>query len=279
MEKYTLVPEQLLYEGTVKAENFFEPRPITESDLLLAHQVEYWQKLSSGTLSAGEMRRTGFPWSEALIHRERVIMQGTLEAATLALNHGIAMNVSGGTHHAHRHKGEGFCLLNDIAIAAKVLLRENAVNQILIVDLDVHQGDGTAQILRGEERAFTFSMHCEANFPLHKEHSDLDVPLPLGIKDREYLTLLYDHLPRLLDEVKPGFVFYLCGVDVLSTDKLGKLALTREGCKQRDRFVLQTLHQAGLPVCASMGGGYSHDIRDIVEAHCNTFRLAQEIWF
>jgi acetoin utilization deacetylase AcuC-like enzyme len=279
MEKYNLIHDQLLYEGTMRPENFFEPPPINEKDLLRAHDAAYWTHLREGTLSAKEMRRTGFPWSEALIHRERVIMNGTCMAANFARTNGIGMNISGGTHHASRTRGEGFCLLNDIAIAALQLLESGRAKKILIVDLDVHQGDGTANILQSEDRAFTFSMHCEANFPLIKEKSDLDVALPLGMTDEPYLDLVRNHLPELMNRVKPDFAFYLSGVDVLATDKLGKLALTREGCKTRDRMVIEAFHFAGIPLCISMGGGYSENIKDIVEAHCNTFRLAQAIGF
>lgn len=279
MLKYDLIPEQLIYEGTITAENLFEPSPLEEETILLAHTEEYWQKLKGQTLSAKEIRRMGFPLSPALVHREIVIGKGTKMAAHFALEHGVAMNVSGGTHHAFSDRGEGFCLLNDIAMAACSLLRDGLANKILIVDLDVHQGNGTAEIFAKEDRVFTFSMHCEANYPLEKEHSDLDLSIPPKTSDEPYLKALTSTLPNLLDQVKPDFVFYLSGVDVLESDKLGHLSLTREGCKQRDRFVLETLHSRQLPVAISMGGGYSPDIRDIVEAHCNTFRLAQEIWF
>ncbi len=279
MEKYNLVPEQLKYEGTLNEENFFEPKELDTPALLLAHHPEYWRRLETGTLTPQEMRRTGFPWSERLILRERIIMQGTVDAAYYGLENGIGMNVSGGTHHAFSHKGEGFCLLNDIAIAALSLLKEGKASKILVVDLDVHQGDGTAEILQHEKRAFTFSMHCGANFPLVKQQSSLDIPLPIGTDDKKYLSILEYELPKLIDIVQPDFAFYLSGVDVLATDKLGKLALTRQGCKARDRFVLKTFHDLKIPVAVSLGGGYSHNLIDIVEAHCNTFRLAQEIWF
>jgi acetoin utilization deacetylase AcuC-like enzyme len=189
------------------------------------------------------------------------------------------MNIAGGTHHAFTYKGEGFCLLNDIAIAARYLLDEGLVKQILVVDLDVHQGNGTAQIFKYESRVFTFSMHGQNNYPLHKEQSDLDIGLADFTNDDFYLNTLRINLDLLMDQERPDFIFFLSGVDILETDKLGKLSVSREGCKERDRIVLQAAKQSGIPLVASMGGGYSTDFRDIIEAHANTFRLAQEIFF
>ena len=279
MEKYTLIPEQLLYEGTLAQSNFFTPTPIAEEAILRAHTQDYWHNLNQGKLTKKEMRKTGFPWSPELVHRELVISQGTLEAAHHALAFGIGMNISGGTHHAFSNRGEGFCLLNDFAMAGLELLAKQLVEKILIIDLDVHQGNGTAEIFQHNAAVFTFSMHGAGNYPLKKENSDLDVPLTKGMEDKAYLSLLHSTLPQLLEEVKPDFVFYLSGVDILATDKLGLLSLTREGCKERDRIVFELLKAKEIPVCVAMGGGYSVEIRDIVEAHCNTFRLAQEIWF
>ncbi|WP_207434197.1 histone deacetylase family protein [Sabulibacter ruber] len=279
MLKYELLPEQLLYEGTVSQENFFKPTALPENQIVRVHEKDYWRRLSHLELTASEIRKTGFPLSKELVEREIIIMGGTVQAAEFALQYGVAMNIAGGTHHAFTDRGEGFCLLNDNALAAQYLLDEGKAHQILIVDLDVHQGNGTAQIFAHEPRVFTFSMHGGNNYPLHKEKSDLDVPLPDGIEDAAYLQLLREHLPALLDRVEPDFVFFQSGVDVLSSDKLGKLALTHAGCKERDRLVLELCHQHNVPVCASMGGGYSTRIADIVEAHANTFRLAQQIFF
>ncbi len=279
MEKYELIPDQLLYEGTIQPENLFTPEILPESDILRVHTEAYWHKLKHGTITAREARRTGFPYSPRLVLRGRTIAQGTLDNVQHAQRHGVAINGAGGTHHAFSDRGEGFCLLNDIALAARHHLDQGTFRQALVVDLDVHQGNGTAEIFREEPRVFTFSMHGAANYPLKKTCSDLDLALPTGTGDREYLRLLRETLPRLLDEVQPDFVFYLSGVDVLASDKLGKLALSREGCKARDAFVLRSCHAAGLPVAISLGGGYSPHFRDIVEAHANTFRLAQDIWF
>ncbi|MGV3538903.1 MAG: histone deacetylase, partial [Rufibacter sp.] len=270
---------QLLYEGTVTQENFFQPSPSAEEIILRVHAADYWRRLRNLELTPSEIRKTGFPLSAELVDREVRIMGGTVEAAVFALEFGVAMNIAGGTHHAFTNRGEGFCLLNDIALAAQYLLDAQKVRQVLVVDLDVHQGNGTAQIFENEPRVFTFSMHGGNNYPLHKEKSDLDVPLPDGIDDAGYLKLLRAHLPQLLEQVAPDFVFFQSGVDVLATDKLGKLALTHAGCKERDRLVLELCHRHKIPVCASMGGGYSTRIADIVEAHANTFRLAQQIFF
>lgn len=279
MEKYELIPEQLLYEGTIRESQLYCPTPLQAAQVLLTHDELYWHKLRDGTFSAREARRTGFPFSPLLVERGLCIAGGTLQNARLAMEHGVAINVAGGTHHAYADRGEGFCLFNDIAIAANWLLHTGEIQQALVVDLDVHQGNGTARIFEAEPRVFTFSMHCEANYPLKKERSDLDIGLPRGTADAEYLGLLTAQLPRLLDQVQPDIVFYLSGVDILATDKLGHLGVSRAGCRERDLFVLESCHQNGLPVVISLGGGYSPQIRDIVEAHCNTFRLAQEIWF
>lgn len=279
MAKYDLLPEQLLYEGTITQENLFAPEPLPEPFILDTHDTDYWQRLKQLELSPSEIRKTGFPLSEELVQREIVIMNGTVQAALFALEFGIGMNIAGGTHHAFTDRGEGFCLLNDIAITANHLLKYKGIGKVLVVDLDVHQGNGTAQIFAQEPRVFTFSMHCGHNYPFHKEKSDLDVALAEGTDDKTYLRLLREYLPRLLDEVEPEFVFFQSGVDVLQTDKLGKLGMSIDGCKERDRMVLELCKQHALPVAVSMGGGYSKQIAHIVEAHANTFRLAQQLWF
>ncbi|MFV8837441.1 histone deacetylase family protein [Salinimicrobium soli] len=279
MEKYELLPQQLLHEGTCSKNNFFAPEPASDEDVLAVHQKEYFEHLKNLTLDPKAVRKIGFPLSEALVERELRIAQGTIEASEFALEHGIAMNIAGGTHHAYSYRGEGFCLLNDQAIAASYLLRKNLAKKILIVDLDVHQGNGTAEIFAKESRVFTFSMHGKKNYPFKKEFSDLDIELENGTGDEDYLGLLKNTLPRLLDEQEPDFSFYLSGVDILATDKLGKLGCTQAGCRERDRFVLQICHDRKIPVEVSMGGGYSPQLRNIVDAHANTFRLAQEIFF
>ena len=278
MIKYELLPQQLLYEGTCTEDNFFEPSLPEDRHILAAHDEEYYRNLVGLQLSKREARKIGFPLSEALVKRERIIADGTIKGCRFALENGIAMNIAGGTHHAYSDRGEAFCMLNDQAIGARYLLNQKLAKKILIVDLDVHQGNGTAEIFQTDHSVFTFSMHGKGNYPFKKETSDLDVPLEKGTTDKEYLSILKKTLPELMEEIRPDFIFYLCGVDVLETDKLGTLAMTLEGCKERDRFVLQTCHDANIPVQCSMGGGYSPEIRIIVEAHANTFRLAQYIY-
>lgn len=279
MAKYELIPGQLLHEGLITSANLFEPEMVAESIILKTHEQGYWERLRDLRLEPKEIRRIGFPLTAQLVERERRILQGTIEGCHFAMDHGVAFNVAGGTHHAGTHWGEGFCLLNDQAVAANYLLDQKLAGNILIIDLDVHQGNGTAEIFAHESRVFTFSMHGDKNFPFRKEESDLDIPLPDAIEDEEYLYLLQNALDQLFSEVKPDFVFYLAGVDVLATDKLGKLALSREGCKERDRMVLEHCSSKKIPVQISMGGGYSARIADIVEAHCNTFRLAAHMYF
>ncbi len=283
MLKYELLPEQLLREGTAREADFFVPVPPPVEDILRAHDAAYYERLRRGQLTRQEERATGFPWSGQLFEREIALLGGTLEGAARALavpGGGVALNIAGGTHHAFADRGEGFCLLNDQAVAAHWLLhhRPAQVKKIVVIDLDVHQGNGTAAIFAGVPEVFTFSMHGARNYPARKEVSDLDLPLPDGTADAEYLALLTATLPRLLDTERPDFVFYLAGVDVLATDKLGHLALTRAGCRERDRVLLAACRARGLPVQISMGGGYSERIADIVEAHANTYRVAAELW-
>lgn len=278
MLKYELIPEQLLHEGTITAENIFSPGPCALEIVLWTHDAEYVDKLLQQTLSTSEQRKIGFPQSPALTQRELIITQGTIDCCHYALQFGAALNVAGGTHHAFADRGEGFCLLNDFGVAANYLLKKQLAQQILIIDLDVHQGNGTASLFAQEPRVFTFSMHGAHNYPFHKEQSDLDIPLPDGIDDAAYLNLLEQNLKQLFTQVKPDFVFYLSGVDILATDKFGKLKISMEGCKQRDAMVFEYCKKQKTPVVVAMGGGYSPDVRDIVEAHCNTFRLANAIF-
>ena len=279
MSKYEVLPQQLLHEGTLTPDNIFHPSAIEEFWITRTHESTYWHNLKNLALSAKEIRRTGFPLNHELVNREVVIMNGTLMCANYAREYGVSMNIAGGTHHAFTNRGEGFCLLNDIAIAANYLLDHHHASKILVVDLDVHQGNGTAQIFIDDPRVFTFSMHGANNYPLIKESSNLDIGLADFTDDSFYLRTLDTNLKNLIDQVEPDFMFFQSGVDVLATDKLGKLSLTREGCRQRDRIVLETAKLNKIPLVASMGGGYSEDFRDIIEAHANTYRLAQEIYF
>ncbi len=279
MLKYELIPAQLLYEGLITGQNLFSPARVAEEIILLTHSRKYWEDLRDLTLSPREIRRTGFPLSKSLVDREVTIVQGTIDACLYAIDYGIAFNVAGGTHHAGYDWGEGFCLLNDQAVAANYLVNTGKAASVLIIDLDVHQGNGTAQIFEENPSVFTFSMHAGKNFPFRKEQSDLDIALSQGVGDEEYLSVLSDTLPELFRKAAPDFVFYLSGVDVLESDKLGHLSLTRAGCRERDRMVFKHCRERGVPVEVSMGGGYSPKISDIVEAHCNTFRVAHELYF
>lgn len=277
MLKYELIPAQLLHEGVITADNLFAPELLSEENVLLSHDPGYWAQLRDLTLSEREQRRIGFPLNAQLLERELRIARGTIDGAMYARQYGLAFNVAGGTHHAGSNWGEGFCLLNDQAIAANYLIANKIYKRILIIDLDVHQGNGTAEILEKQPRVFTFSMHGEKNFPFRKEISDLDIGLDEGVTDEAYLSILQEALPQLYERHQPEFVFYLSGVDVLSTDKLGKLALSKAGCKERDRMVFQFCKDHSLPVQVSMGGGYSPEIRDIVDAHCTTFKVGIDL--
>jgi acetoin utilization deacetylase AcuC-like enzyme len=278
MLKYELIPEQLLYEGSITEENLFIPKTCLKEVILKTHDAEYLDKLIHQTLSESEQRKTGFPQSSELTKRELIIAQGTIDCCIYALQYGAAMNVAGGTHHAFADRGEGFCLLNDMAIAANYLLHQQLVKQILIIDLDVHQGNGTAKLFEHKKRVFTFSMHGAHNYPFHKEQSDLDVALLDGTDDSTYLDLLKENLNQIIENIQPDFAFYLSGVDILETDKFGKLKVTMQGCKARDEFVFTTLLKHNIPVAVAMGGGYSPNIKTIVEAHCNTFRIALNLY-
>lgn len=279
MLKYELIPGQLLHEGTIMEDSLFAPGILSEKYIVNTHAHDYWTHLKELTLPAKEQRRIGFPLTAELVEREIRIAQGTVDAALFAKHYGVAFNVAGGTHHAGRNWGEGFCLLNDQAIAANYLLDNGLASRILIIDLDVHQGNGTAQLFQNEERVFTFSMHGADNFPFRKEKSDLDIPLKNGADDGTFLTELQQALTFIFEKQVPDFVFYLSGVDVLESDTLGKLALTKEGCKKRDEIVFEACISHRVPVQVSMGGGYSPNINTIVDAHCNTFRVATHLYF
>ena len=278
MLKYELIPGQLLHEGVITEDNIFSPKPLEEDIILQTHSKEYWLRMKEGKLTDKEMRAIGFPQSPVLVERETIISRGTIDCALNALQYGAALNIAGGTHHAFRNRGEGFCLLNDFAIASHYLLNNNIVRKILIADLDVHQGNGTASIFQHDDRVFTFSMHGEHNYPFHKEKSDLDIGLPDGISGNDYLRILQETLPSLINKEKPDFICFVSGVDVLSTDKFGKMKLSIEDCRHRDEIVFGLCKQHGIPVAVAMGGGYSPDVRTIVEAHCNTFKTAKYIF-
>ena len=279
MIKYELIPEQLLRENTCSPDNFFEPGIISDEIVLKTHEEEYFKRFTNLNLSKKEVREIGFPLSKELVTREMTIAQGTIDCVNYSLKNGISMNIAGGTHHAFYDRGEAFCMLNDQAIAAKYLMNKKLAEKIMIIDLDVHQGNGTASIFSENKDVFTISFHGKKNYPFRKEKSDIDVEFDDDTDDKFYLNKLKDIIPNAIDNFKPDFIFYLSGVDVLNNDKLGRLGLSIDGCKERDKFILEFCKKNSIPVQVSMGGGYSELLKNIIEAHSNTFRLAQEIYF
>ena len=279
MIKYELIPEQLVNEGTCGLDNFFIPGKIDDSTILSTHDKKYYSKLVNQNLNEKERRAIGFPMSDRLVKREKKIVQGTVECALHALKHGVSMNIAGGTHHAFSNRAEAFCILNDQAIASNYLINNSFCNRIMILDLDVHQGNGTAEIFNENNQVFTASFHGKNNYPFRKEVSDFDYGFEDRTDDKKYLKVISNEIPKLIELFEPDFIFYLSGVDIIENDKLGKLSVSLKGCKERDRFVFNYCKKNQLPVQVSMGGGYSKDLSEIVEAHSNTFRLAQEIFF
>ena len=279
MIKYELIPEQLIRENTCSDKNFFKPEMIDEKIVLKTHQLQYFDRLKKQKLSSKEIREIGFPLSKELYIREMTISKGTIDCVNFSIDNGISMNIAGGTHHAFYDRGEAFCLLNDQAIAANYILDNGLAKKILIIDLDVHQGNGTASIFKNNNSVFTLSFHGKNNYPFRKEKSDLDIELEDNTNDEIYLNLLMETIPEILDKTEPDFIFYLSGVDVLKNDKLGRLSMSIEGCKERDKYIIETCYNNSIPIQISMGGGYSSILKDIIEAHSNTFRLAQEIYF
>lgn len=279
MAKYDLLPQKLLKDGICNETNFFEPSKVSAKTILRIHDEVYYNRLLAVSLDRKEIRKMGFPLRSELVERAHYIIDGTIKGCEFALQNGVAMNIAGGTHHAFTSHGEAFCLLNDQAVAAMHLLETKQATKILIVDLDVHQGNGTASIFENEERVFTFSMHGAKNYPFKKEQSDLDIGLDDKTTDAEYLEILRNTLPKLFTKVQPDFIFYLSGVDILEGDKLGRLGCSIVGCMERDLFVFETCKKHNIPVQVSMGGGYSPNIDIIIEAHSNTYKAAQAIYF
>ena len=273
ISKYPVLRDQLLTEGVLALGDFLEPEPIDMQDLGLVHTPEYLRKLQSSGLSAAEQRRLGLPWSDALWRRSRLAAGGTLLAARAALSDGLAANLAGGTHHAFADHGEGFCVFNDVAVAIGKLRAEGAIERAAVIDLDVHQGNGTAAIFEAVDQVFTFSMHGERNYPLNKMRSNLDVPLRDGAGDAEYLDALQRHLPKVL-EADADMAFYLAGVDVAAGDRYGKLALTEDGIRRRDRLVIEAVRERGVPLTIVLAGGYAASRARTAELHAHAFREA-----
>jgi acetoin utilization deacetylase AcuC-like enzyme len=278
MVKFQRLHELLIRSGVAQVHQFHEPSAAERSAIELIHTPDYVLRYCTGTLEAKAQRRIGLPWSHALMERTCLAVGGTILTAKLAMQHGMACNTAGGTHHAFPSYGSGFCIFNDLAIATRVLQREGLAQRILILDLDVHQGDGTALIFQHDDRVFTFSMHCEANFPGRKQASDLDVPLPTGMEDDDYLQTLDRYLPDLLRQVNPDLVLYDAGVDPHISDRLGKLALTDHGLFCREMQVLDTCVAQGYPVACVIGGGYSDDFDALVYRHSLLHRAASEVY-
>lgn len=275
MDKYRLVPEHLLANGVLTRDEIIEPRPIRRDDILRVHTAEYVHAFCSGTLERRALLRLGLPWSVALVRRAFVVIGGTLGAARAALSDGLGVNLAGGTHHAFADHGEGYCIFHDMVISLRRLRHEGVARRFLIIDLDVHQGNGTAALCQTDPDVFTFSMHAENNYPARKEHSSWDIALPDQTADEPYLDRLRAALPRILERCTPELIFYQAGVDVLAGDRFGKLALTMQGVRERDWLVSAFARQAGLPLVVMFGGGYARDIRVIVEAHCQTVEIAK----
>lgn len=274
IEKYALLRERVIAEGIVPREHVHDPARISHDDLLLVHTADYVDRFTSGTLERGEVRRLGFPWSDALVERSYRAAGGTLEAARAALTDGVAMNLAGGTHHAFPSHGEGFCVFNDVAIAIRALQRDGAIARAAVIDLDVHQGNGTHAIFAGDERVFTFSMHGGRNYPFHKVPGCLDIELDDRTGDDEYLDQLAQALPRVLAAARADLVIYLAGADAHETDRLGRLALTYDGLARRDSIVIEQCREVGLPVAVTVAGGYGDPIGNTVQVHVNTARIA-----
>lgn len=277
IRKFELVRDRLLLEGTLRPADISEPQPAPLPDVLLVHTEDYVTRLRAGSLTPRELRRLGLPWSKALVRRSFLAAGGTTEAARWALEHGVGSNLAGGTHHAFADRGEGFCVLNDVAIAIRALRRDRLALRVAIVDCDVHQGNGTATIFAGDESVYTFSMHGAKNYPLFKVRSTLDVELPDGTSDEAYLQTLAEHLPRVFAHA-PDIIFYLGGADPYVGDRLGRLALTMRGLYERDALVLSECRARNVPVVTVMSGGYAEEIGDTVEIHCNTIRAVRSVF-
>ncbi len=277
IKKFELVKDKLLKEGTLRRSEIAEPKPATVEDVLLVHTEDYITRLRNGTLTTREIRRLGLPWSKSLVRRSFLATSGTINAARHALENEVASNLAGGTHHAFPDRGEGFCVLNDVAVAIRVLQKENSARRFLIIDCDVHQGNGTAFIFKSDADVFTFSMHGAKNYPLFKETSTVDIELPDKTGDAEFLETLNEALPRIFTH-EPDLVFYLGGADPFEKDKLGRLGLTMRGLRQRDEMVLRFAREREIPIVTTMSGGYAADINDTVEIHCNTIRAVKKVY-
>jgi acetoin utilization deacetylase AcuC-like enzyme len=272
--KYARLRDRVLDEGIVPTDCLHDPARVSREDLLLVHTVDYVDRFTNGALTGDEERRLGFPWSDALVERSYRAAGGTREATRAALDHGIAMNLAGGTHHAFPSHGEGFCVFNDVAIAIRRLQRDRLIDRAAVIDLDVHQGNGTHAVFADDDRVYTFSMHGGRNYPFHKVAGDLDIELDDRTGDDAYLALLADALPRVIDAARPDLVVYLAGADPHEHDRLGRLALTFDGLARRDSMVIEQCREVGIPVAVTIAGGYGDPIDDTVQVHVTTTAIA-----
>lgn len=277
IEKYALLREAVIARGLVPLECVHEPRRARVEDVQLVHTADYVERFTEGRLTRDEERRLGFPWSPALVERSFRAAGGTCEAAAHAIDHGIAMNLAGGTHHAFPSHGEGFCVFNDVAIAIRMLQRDRRIERAAVIDLDVHQGNGTHAVFAGDDHVFTFSMHGGRNYPFRKVAGDLDIELNDRTEDGEYLHLLAEALPRVLAAARPDLVIYLAGADPHERDRLGRLALTHDGLARRDAMVIEQCREVGIPVAVTIAGGYGDPISATVEAHVTTAEIAARL--
>ena len=277
MVKYSMLRERVADDGVCGPGELQIPRAVTDEEILRAHDPHYLKRVASGTFTEKEMRRIGFPWSEKMVERSRRASGGTLGACLAALEEGFAANLAGGTHHAFSDRGEGYCVFNDSAIAARAVQAARLVERVVVIDTDVHQGNGTAAILQGDPTVFTFSTHGAKNFPFHKEESDLDAPLPDGADDTEFLATLEEGLEAALDVADADLAIYLAGADPFVGDRLGRLSVTKSGLAERDRIVLETCRERDIPVAITMAGGYAHNVEDTVDVHFQSIRRAADL--
>ena len=278
MKKYSELAKRLVEQDIYSPQNFFTPEILDEKILYQTHDADYIERAKTLTLEKAEARRLGFPQSRELYERELRIAYGTTHGAELAIKDGLSFNIAGGTHHAFTNKGEGFCMFNDVAISANYLLSKGLIRKALVIDLDVHQGNGTAEICANNPNIFTFSVHGKNNYPVRKEISDLDIELDDLTGDDEYLKIVAEYVPKLIAEVNPDIVYYIAGADILETDKFGRLSVSIAGAKRKDEIVFGECKKSDIPVLCVMGGGYSKDLEVILETHLNTFKVGKEYY-
>ena len=278
--KYSLIKERLLKEPVLKAKiDFVTPRPASDDDILLVHEKKYLDKLKSGTLTKEEIFRLELPYSKELVNAALVCCGGTILASEIAINDRLGIHIGGGFHHAFRDHGEGFCVLNDMAVAVKYLIKNRLIKKAMVIDCDLHHGNGTAAIFAGDPNVYTFSIHQENNYPFFKPRSNLDIGLRDRANDSEYLKALYDNIPKIVSDFKPAFLMYVAGADPYKDDQIGALAITKEGLKKRDEFIFRQAINYGLPIAVVLAGGYAVDENDTVDIHYNTIATGLKLFY